>query len=622
MRYIILLFFISLITLFANGQQITVAQNEAQLAASFYNAKEYEKAAKLYIELYEKTNLTNYFDNYIDCLFYSEKYEDAIKALKKELRKRNTTNLEIDLGRIYKQMGDLENASETFDKVINNLSSNIAVVIATGNEFANNREFEYAEKTYLRGRQILPGEMFHRYLGNIYAYMRDYAKMTEEFIMLVKEDEKNTILVESMMSSLLRNDFDGSLKTIFRNAVLAKIQENPEITAYSRLLIWYFITEKDYLQAINNTIALDRRTKTEENNILTIAGNATEAQEYDTALKGINYLISRKQAPSNINVVLQEKVRTEYQKFINTPPKERINSADLKNEFEGILSNIGYNVQTSSLIIQYAHFLAFYLREPDYAIEVINKGLEIRELNNSQRSLLSLELADIKVFDNKLWEATLEYARIIDQNKQNSIGDEAKLRKAKLSYYLGDIVWSRGQLDALKASTSKLIANDAMELSLLISANYDLDSIEEPIQMFARGDLHIFQNNDSLAELTYDSIMLKYPYHSLSDKILMRKGKIAEKRFEFEDAIKLYAQIVKEFRYSSSADDAIYRQAIIQENKMNNKSIAQELYREIITEFPGSIYVADSRNRYRILRGDYPTNEEPIPYEDNFFNNL
>jgi hypothetical protein len=45
-----------------------------------------------------------------------------------------------------------------------------------------------------------------------------------------------------------------------------------------------------------------------------------------------------------------------------------------------------------------------------------------------------------------------------------------------MAYYTGDFNWARRQLDILKAATTQLIANDALNLSLLISDNLNADS--------------------------------------------------------------------------------------------------------------------------------------------------
>ncbi|MDA3928409.1 MAG: tetratricopeptide repeat protein [Prolixibacteraceae bacterium] len=620
MKYLIIIIFLLSFILPSAGQQINETQSKAQLASSYYRGKEYQKSAELYLELHSSTKMAHYFDYYINSLIFLKEYKTAEKALKKEIRKTKNNNLEITLGYMYKEMGDLEKSKETYDHVIKNLKKSKGVIVSVGNNFHNRREFEYAEKTYLRGREILEGEMFHSNLASVYAYLRNYNKMMTEYLALVKTDEKNVNIVQSRLNSILRYDFDNSLRITIKQEVIKSIQANPEIIAFNRLLIWMFIIEKNYEQALINSIALDRRTKTEENNILNFAKGASKTKLYNVALTGLEYLIERKPEVLNIENVKQEIVTTEYLRYINSPIEKRINNQLLIDKFESTLNEIGYKAATSNLIKIYAHFLSFYLDQSEEAIKVIERALLSRDLNNLQRSTLRIEMADIHVYNNQLWEATFQYAQIIDANRENQLGDEVKLKKAKLGYYLGDVIWARGMLDGLKASTSKLIANDAMELSLLISANYDLDTISEPIELFAKGDLFIFQNKDSLAFATFDSITVKYPNHSLSDKILLRKAQICEMRFDFESTAAFYETIIKTYSYSTSADDAMYKLAMLYENELNNTDKAQELYKQILLDYPGSIYVSDARNRYRNLRGDYQENQEKTPYESQEFN--
>ncbi len=616
MKHFLIYIIFSFVFISALFAQVNTNQTKAQLASTYYRQKEFVKAAPLYLELFESTKMLYYFDNYINCLIENKDYDEAEKSIKKQLRKNKTSSLQITLGTIYKERGENDKSIQVFNEVINELDNNIGDVTSVANNFFNRREFEYAEKTYLKGREIIPGEMFRSNLAYVYAYTRNYSSMMEEYLIMLKEDENQLPNVEGRLNSLLRYDFDNSLRKLVKKVVLKTIQEDPNSTVYTRLLIWIFVEEKDYAQALNQAIALDKRTRNEENNILGFAKSAAQNNLFDIALEGLEYLSNRKSPVRIINQVKKEIVSTEYKKFIYSPKDEKTNSDALVNKFENILAELGYNKETAEFAKDYAHFLSFYLNRPEKAYQVIDTILQSRDLSNLQRSQIRVEEADINVYDGNLWEATLIYAQIIDSNKDNPIGDEVKLKKALLGFYIGDINWAKAQVDVLKASTSKLIANDAMELSLLISAYYDMDTIEEPIQIFGRGDLLIFQNRIDEAVETYDSINKLYPGHSLIDKILMRKSLICENRFEFDSAVSLYQLIIKDYPFSTSADDALYKTAVIYEEKLKDTEKAQELYKLILLNYPGSIFVSDSRNRYRILRGDIIKPEDiPVPDE-------
>jgi TolA-binding protein len=67
-----------------------------------------------------------------------------------------------------------------------------------------------------------------------------------------------------------------------------------------------------------------------------------------------------------------------------------------------------------------------------------------------------------------------------------------------------------------------------------------------------------------------------------------------------------------EFGEDILADDAYFLQGEIYELHLKNKEKAKELYREFLNKFPGSVYAAEARKRYRALRGDFG-NTESIP---------
>lgn len=598
-------------------QQIQQVQSKSQLAAMYYRDQEWGKASDLYLELYNTSNMAHYFDYYINCLVNLKEYDKAIKELKKQSKGSKNVNYEITLGFVYKEMGNIQKSEETYNDIINSLSgSSKAVIINIGNSFFNRREFEYAEKTYLKGREVLPGEMFYNNLASVYAYLRNYEKMMKEYLELVIEDDKEVERVQARINSLLIYDFDNSLLTTVKREVLRAMQLKPSIIAYNRLLIWMFVVEKNYEQALLNSIALDRRTKTEESSILDFSKAAAQSDLFDIAIKGLHYLSDRKPEIKNIDIVKQEIVRVEYLKYIHTPSKIRDNGVQLANTFDNYFNEKGFTRENIDLIQIYAHLLSFYMNNAAKAHEIINKGISIAGLNNTERSILRIELADTYVYENKLWEATLLYAQIIEANKENTLGDNVKLKRGKLSFYIGEIEWARGQLDALKASTSKLIANDAMELSLLISANYDLDTIAEPMQQFARADLLLFQNKTEQAFLTYDSIIAKYPIHSLNQNILMRKADISMADNEYQTAASYYETILKKHPTSTLADDALYSLAMLYETKLNDTARAQELYQQMLLNYPGSIFVSDARYRFRVIRGDEVVMPETTPYEN------
>jgi outer membrane protein assembly factor BamD (BamD/ComL family) len=215
-----------------------------------------------------------------------------------------------------------------------------------------------------------------------------------------------------------------------------------------------------------------------------------------------------------------------------------------------------------------------------------------------------LDLADISLLNNQPWDATLLYSQVEKSNPNTPIGQDALLRNAKLAYYTGDFNWARRQLDILKAATTQLIANDALNLSLLISDNLAVDSSASALKVYARADLLIFAGQTDKAMLTLDSIDKKFPGNPLVADILMAKARIYIQQKDYTNAVTLLKQIVADHAYNLWADDAVYMLGDIYETKLNDSNIAKTYFQKIITDYPSSLWLNTARKRFRLLRGD------------------
>ena len=174
-----------------------------------------------------------------------------------------------------------------------------------------------------------------------------------------------------------------------------------------------------------------------------------------------------------------------------------------------------------------------------------------------------------------------------------------------MAYYIGNFKWAQAQLDALKASVEKLTANDAAYLSLLIEDNTGWDDASDTAMLiYARADLLHYQHNDSMALRCIDSIVGGFPDAPIVDEALFLKAEIYRAANNLDKAIAAYQTVADRFPDDVLADNANYMLATIYENQLNDKQLAMQYYLKIITDYASSIFVTDSRKRYRALRGD------------------
>jgi len=622
MKYLLFLniFFFTIVGVKGQEQQNQI-QTQSNLAFQYYNARDFEKATPLMLSVYELTKNSTYFKYYLDCLIQLERYDEAVRKIQTELKTQRPERPEfyVHWGYVLKVQKKVDEGIQKYEKALEIITVNRNEYSLLANAFLGWQEYEYAKQTYLKGEKIIGPGSFDYELARSYSYLRDYENMMEKYLDLVGREEKMLPQVQSGLSSTMRLDIDDELLESFRMQVLKRIQSNPEVIGYNRLLIWFFLQENKFSAALRQSVALDRRTGQEDAQIIQLGYMALNNKKYDDAQKAFEYLMGKGKDNQFFAQSFALKIHASYLQYVNELSDSTEEGEKVAAQFKEGLEFLGISAVTLNLVQENAHLLAFYLDKSDEAIEILKQALEIPRLKPEEWGSLKTEMADIYVYDDDPWEATLIYSQVIDGNKTNSLGDDVKLKKAKLGYYLGNFDWAKAQLDVLKASTSKLIANDAMELSLLIGNNLNLDTTAIPLTMFSRADLLFFQNRNKEAMVILDGLAEMYPHHSLVDDILFRKAKIEIELKNYAMAAGYLDKIVSEFSYDLLGDDATFMLAELYNYNLGKQEKAKDLYKEILTRYPGSIFIEESREKYRSLRLIYPDKENEIDKENLFF---
>lgn len=571
-------------------------QLDEQLARSFLNNKEYDKAADLYNNLYSKYNYYHYFSQYIECLLYLEKYEEAEKSLKSFIKKDNTTNkwrAQINLTYVYQKTGDIDKVDKNLKKLINELPEDKSVFMQVANTLRTKDFDEYAIMLYDRGANIESiNYKFFMEKALAYQSMMNFEKSTENYLLHLENEPDDYETVKSRLGFMIRYDVDGSVTEDMRFALLRKTQEKPDDVMFAELLVWFALQMKDYEIALNQEIAIDRRLNDREYDIIYLARIARDNEQYDIAINAYDYLIKKSKEGAFYPEAVVGLTEVEY-----------INSEYDNSEFEKRIENecqeLGINDMTIPILIIRTDILAFRLKETEKAIELLNNTLELN-ISRLNKAKLKMKLADIYLFNEEVWEATLLYSQVDKSMKEEPIGHEARFKNAQLRYYIGEFDWALSVLNILKSATSKLIANDAMTLSLVITDNLEYDTIA--LQRLAKADFYIYQKRYDLANQILDSVNVYNPNEYSMPYLLMRKAQIAYDNSEFETADSLYKRIYQGYSDSYMADDALLKDAILLEKILNKKDEAMECYAKLIDEYTASVYVAQARNAYRRLR--------------------
>ena len=588
MRYLLIL------CLFVSS--VLYSQN-ATLAKDYFQKGEYEKALIEYKKLYAKsTSNINYINQIVSTHQQLEQYDDAENFILELMKRIKYPAFLVELGYNYQLKNDLQKANENYQKAISTIDDKASNVFAVARSFQNHSLLDEASESYEKAAVLNPDFNFNVQLAQIYGEQGNIEKMFNSYINFAESNPVVLRDVKRAINDFISEDSENENNILLRKLLLKKIQEEPNIL-WNELLSWLFIQQKDYKKAFTQEKAIYKRQPESLSRIEEIALMASNENENEIAQDIFNYIIET--APD-----AETKLRA-HQNLINIDVKlsSKSNYGAIKNTYLELLKTFGNRPETLELQISYGHFLAFYLNETQEATEFLETSLKL-PLATIEKAKVKLELGDILVLQEKFNKALIYYTQIQRNLKNSTISQEARFKVAKASYYKGDFKWAESQLKILKASTSQLIANDALDLKLLISDNKYEDSLQTALKRYAKADLLAFQNRNDEAITLLDKILDEHKTEPIIAQALYKQAQLFELKSQYEKAVVNYQAIIDNYRDGILNDDALFHLAEIYEKKLNLPEKAKALYEQIIFNHADSIYFVDSRKRYRLLRGD------------------
>lgn len=601
------------------------AQRDPQekLAIQYYQNGEYEKAKEIFKPIYEKNNSSYIYVYYYQVLVEMQDYKELEKVAKNQHKKfPKVQRYIVDLAYVYEVSGNTSKAVKEYEDAIKNVPNVENSYKELYNAFLYKAKRDYAMETLLRGRKQLNNpKLFSKELTNLYLQLKLYDNVIEEAITLLADDDaKYMATAEQNLQNLLMDDEDGQRYLKIKSKLQETIQKHPNNQSYVSLLYWIYQLNKDYPAAFILAKSIDKKRANDGATVYTLARSMANNREYDLAMEALKYVISKGESSSYYYSAKYDLLNLRYQKLISTYPIDLNAAKALEKEYQKVLDENGVHEGTSDVVHKYAHLLAFFVNKPDQAINLLDTAMRYADRDIKEKALYKMDKADILLHVGEIWDATLLYSQIDKELPNDTIGHLAKFKNAKLSFYIGEFAWAESQLDILRAATTKLIANDAMYLSFVISDNLEEEEEDEEeennalfqenqtnnqaLRYFARADFLIFQNKDAEAMKYLDSVLIVTPFGKLNDDVYYLQAQILIRQKDYFTAETLLKKIIDVYSFDLLADDAIFLLAELYEYYMKDIPQAMEMYKKLLKDHSNSIYAVDARKRFRELRGD------------------
>lgn len=593
------------VLLMPDTQSAAAQQNDEQMASYYYQNGEYDKAVELYEPLYARTQNVYYYQMLLNAYGQLEHTKDAERLVERRIKKYpKELALYVDLGELYLKQGDKKKAERTFEAALDRIGYDMQQVSALAMAFENTGHPDRALQTYLTLRQRTKNQYSNvMEVATLYQKMGNYEQMMAEYFSLLDQSPGMMGSVQLALQRALNETSNPQLSEGLRKALVARLREDANSSVNLEMMLWYSLQQKDFRFALTQAKSVDARFPDQgAGQVYRVAQIASNNEDYEVATDAYNYLIAKgKEHPlyfdSRVGALKVRYARLNRDHAI--APKEL---QAIEEAYDQTLGELGKNAKTVPLMRNFASLLAYHDTQLQRAADLLYDIVEMHGLPNTLVSEVKLELGDLLLFAGEIWDASLLYSQVEKSDKNDVVGAQAKYRNARLSYYNNDFDWAKSQLDVLRASTSKLIANDAMQLSLLISDNMEDDSTYEMLSLYAAADLLLYRNQLDSAWALLDEINHRTLTHALFDEVAMQKARIRLKQGRYAEADSLLQWVANHYAYDLLADDALMMLAELNLQQLDNAAKARECLERIILDYPSSLYVDRARKLLASLK--------------------
>lgn len=530
-----------------------------------------------------------------DCFLELGEDKNAESYLKKANKQfPNDYKIKVTLYILYDQTNQKNKKEKLFKNILSSLKANNSDIQSLGNEFISKRHWAEAKAIFLKGRELIFDNTAYSWqLSNIFLQEGDYQNIAKEYLIQLENNPKTLKQIETNILGLITNNQD--IAPIIEKEWETCWKKNKNNPYFAQFGVWLYNQTKQYNKSFELAKQIDNKFEEESGaTMLSFGEDMLNSNNLDYALKAVNYILKKGKESAFYQRCRALSLSLSYKQFIENPIKSESDFNRLEADFMSFFKEFSFSKESFEIILQMGNFFAFYINKPQEAVDMLEDAIN-KGLSTNQKGEIKLLLAKIYNRYGDMWQASLYCSQVEKDCKNSYLADEAKLLKALFSFYNNEIPWALSQFKALRSSTTKLIANDAMSYSILIEENIDQDSTYNGLRLFANAEKEIEYNNLSLAKQYLDSINTSYLYHPLFDEVLILRAKISILEKNFEQAKEYLKESLKKYPYELTADDALYILSDIYLNQTKEISLAKETLEKIVIDYPNSIYVIEAR---------------------------
>lgn len=572
---------------------------EELLAKRYMEDGEYGKALAYFEKLSKKNpHRMDYAEATVKCYQQLERFEEAERFLTQRLNSPTAfPTFYIELGYTYVLWGKPEKAPPMYDKAIAALETNPNLGYSIGYRFQRYALLDEAIRAFSRALELKPELNYGFQLARVHGEKGDIQRMFDAYLDLIETGKTSSSRAMRNIDDFLEDRPEAENNQLFRKSLLIRAQKRPNLI-WNELLSGLFIRQKQFKQAFAQERALlKRRQDGQMDRLFSLGELARDEGDLKTARDCFTFISDQSGQP---NYQLRSALL-----LIELDRQEKGSKANkaVEKEYQELLLEHPLRDETLSLYLSYYRFITFELDRAGQSAAELKNSLQT-PMGLRSKARLKMLLGDVLVYDQKFNQALVYYSQIQQDLKNDVLAQQARFQVARTSFFKGDFDWALTQLKVLRNSNTQLIANDALQLSLVISDNNWVDSTQIALKKYARADLLAYQKKNGEAIEALQDLLDNHKGSQIEDEALFLQAQLFQSQNKYEEALWNYQKLLEFYPYGIWTDDTLFQRGLLYETKLNRPEKAMQSFETLIYEHQDSYFFPLARKRFRRLRGD------------------
>jgi tetratricopeptide (TPR) repeat protein len=592
--------------------QVDANARKFLLASTYMKSGQFEHAIPLLEDLHADDPGTNaYFLRLKEAYAEMKRYEDAIGLVDERISSvGRTPYLLAERGALLIRMGEDSTAFAAWDEALSLAPGRSLPYREVYRAMTSVRMYEEAVDVLQRARHALDfPSAFRNELAELFILTGRNGEAMNEYLELVRESPDQQAYVRSRLVRMSQNEgmFLDALPVIEE-----AVRKDPTHRAIRELAAWMYREAGRYDRALDANRAIDRLNDEEGRVLFMFALNAADAKAFEYAFQALDDIVRwYPESPSAVSALLSRAdLHTSMAEYENESAFDdagnRIPSAHLDAALAGYRRFMQDNPSDPRIPdvlwrmagLQLDHFHA--LGEAQSLLnEIVTRHPESTVADRARH-----DLSVIQLLRGDLAGARLAFSRLENDLRIGELAERSRFELALIAFYSGQFESALTLADALDENTATDIANDAIELKVLLRENRGPDSLDTPLRKYAESELAFRQRRFTESLDILSQLQLTYPEHPLADEIRFRRAEALEQLGRFVEAQDAFAGVAAAYPDGYLADRGLFAAARIYEEYMDDAAAAIAAYSDLLLRYPGSLLAPEIRSRIRKLRGD------------------